>query len=99
MKAVGLSMSNRDVYRATVMRMVTEGRHTLGEAAGKIGLSYRQAKRIYRRYREEGDGAVIHRSVGKPSHRRISEEIRQNAVEHYREQHADFGPTLASEKL
>jgi len=83
MKAVRLSMSNRDVYRATVMRMVTEGRHTLGEAAGKIGLSYRQAKRIYRRYREEGDGAVIHRSVGKPSHRRISEEIRQNAVEHY----------------
>ena len=55
MKAVRLSMSNRDVYRATVMRMVTEGRHTLGEAAGKIGLSYRQAKRIYRRYREEGD--------------------------------------------
>ena len=48
-------MSNRDVYRATVMRMVTEGRHTLGEAVGKIGLSYRQAKRIYRRYREEGD--------------------------------------------
>jgi len=42
---------------------------------------------------------VIHRSEGKPWHRRISEEIRQNAVEHYREQYADFGPTLASEKL
>jgi transposase len=92
-------MSEKDIRRAHAMGLVAEGRRTLVSVATVLGVSYRQAKRIYRRYREEGPSGLVHRSVGRRSNRRIGEPVRQRAVELYREQYADFGPTLAAEKM
>jgi len=81
------------------MALVAEGKRSLVEAAGVLGVSYRQTKRIYRRYREEGASGLVHRNVGKPSHRRIEESVRRAILEAYREHYEGFGPTLAAEKL
>jgi hypothetical protein len=35
------------------------------QAAELMGLCYRQAKRVWRRYQKEGDGALVHRLRGK----------------------------------
>jgi transposase-like protein len=64
-----------------------------------MGVGYRQAKRIYRRYREEGSQGLVHRNHGRPSHRRLDEEFRRTVVQQYVQQYAGFGPTFAAEKL
>ena len=58
-----------------------------------------QAKRLVKRYREEGAAGIVHRNVGRPSHRRIDEQTRQRVLALHRERYSDFGPTLAAEKL
>jgi len=81
------------------MELVVNGTRTLKEAAQFMGVSYRHAKRILRRYREEGAAGMVHRGVNKPSGRRTDEALRQAVLEKYEEEYADFGPTLAAEKL
>jgi len=92
-------MGSKDIIRAKVMEMVVQRHTTLRQAAGVLKVSYRQAKRICRRYRDGGERGLMHGNVGQRSHRRLDEEIRRAVLELYRQEYADFGPTLASEKL
>lgn len=92
-------MGNKELVRAKVMEMVREGRISLGEAAGRLKRSHRQVRRIWARYRRQGDAGLLHGNQGRPSNRRLGEEIRQAALESYRKHYPDFGPTLAAEKL
>jgi len=82
-----------------VIREVLEKVITQVEASEILLLSDRQIRRIVKRVRQEGDRGVIHRSRGRASNRRISEQIRDNVIRLYRSQYSDFGPRLASEKL
>lgn len=41
-----ISISQRDIHRYHVLRMVLEGKLTLMEAAHSFGVSYRHAKRL-----------------------------------------------------
>jgi hypothetical protein len=54
MKGEKIELSQRQLQRFRVMGLVEVERITLREAAGKMGLSYRQAKRIWKRVREKG---------------------------------------------
>ena len=64
-----------------------------------MGVTYRQAKRVWRRYRVEGDAGLVHRSRGRPSPRSKPSELRQRVLARYEERYGDFGPTLAAEYL
>ncbi len=82
-----------------VIRKVLEKEIRQVEASDILSLSCRQIRRIVKRVRQEGDRGVIHRSRGRRSNRRISEQIRDKVIQLYRSQYSDFGPRLASEKL
>jgi len=71
----------------------------LNEAAELVGLSYRQMKRVWARYRAGGAKGLQHRGCGRRSNRGYSEATRGRAVRSYAERYADFGPTLAAEHL
>ena len=62
-------------------------------------VSYRQAKRPQRAYRERGDAGIIHGNSGRASNNRLSEGILEAALAAYRGKYPDFGPTLAAEKM
>ena len=47
-------MSSRELKRPGVMARVEKEALNLVNAAAILGLSYRQAKRIWRRYQDEG---------------------------------------------
>ena len=94
-----LEMSQKERKRVVVMSKVREGGMTIRESSEVIGISYRQGRRIYRRYLEEGDKGLIHRSRGRPSNRGKPLEVREEVLFLYQERYWDFGPTLASEKL
>ena len=94
-----IEMNARERRRMTVMARVKEGLLKLCMAAQMMGVSYRQAKRIIRRYRQEGDAGVVHRGRGRSSNRRRPADERKKAVALYAKHFADFGPLLASEHL
>lgn len=94
-----LRMSKKERQRLVELESVGRGEQSLSAAARRLGLSYRQAKRIWRRWREEGDAGLVHRSRGRPSNRTKAQSMRRRCLELYRERFEGFGPTLAAEKL
>lgn len=94
-----LKMSMKERRRMVVLSEVKAGRMRLVDAAEAMGLSYRQAKRVWRRYAAQGDAGLLHGLRGRPSGRRKAPELREKVLERYRERYADFGPTLAAEHL
>jgi hypothetical protein len=59
----------------------------------------RQSERLFARYRLEGPAGLVSKKRGKESNRRLPAEERGCALELVRRYYADFGPTLAHEKL
>jgi transposase len=94
-----LKMSLKERTRITIFSRVKDMRMSIKEASELLGISYRQALRIWHRYCEEGDEGLVHRSRGKPSNRRKTLETRDAILSVYKEQYDEFGPTLAAEKL
>lgn len=94
-----ISMSVGERRRLEVFGRVDRGELCLAEAGELLGLSYRQTKRVWRRFREEGDAGLVHRSRGRPSNRQAGSELKTRVLELYRERYRDYGPTLAAECL
>src|SRR5438270_8954734 len=92
-------MSYKERKRLEAFSRVKAGDLTLVKASEGLGLSYRQTKRAWSRYGSQGDVGLVHRLRGRASHRKSLDQLRQQALAVYREQYADYGPTLAAECL
>ena len=97
-------MSASELRRAGVLARVAAETLTLKSAAVLMEVSYRQAKRLYGRYRAEGAKGLKHRSAGRPSNRAAPRRLRQRALARIRAKYSGtvderFGPTLAAEHL
>ena len=64
-----------------------------------LGLSYRQTKRVWSRYGVAGDAGLVYRLRGRASNRQPVATRKAQLLALYREQYADYGPTLAAECL
>jgi transposase len=78
---------------------VIDRRLTTHLAAERLGISDRQCRRLLQRYREDGPLGMADRRRGKPSNYQLPEGLAERAIQIIRERYADFGPTLACEKL
>src|ERR1700730_9102609 len=74
-------------------------RLTASAAADLMRVTVRQTHRLLKRYRDGGAPAIANRRRGRPSNNRLSDVVRDHAIALVREYYADFGPTLAAEKL
>lgn len=97
-------MSTTELRRAGVLARVAAGTLKLGSAARLMEVSYRQARRVYRRYRAEGAKGLKHRSAGRASNRATDARTRRRVLALIREKYSGgvderFGPTLAAEHL
>ncbi len=97
-------MSTKELKRGGVLARVAAGTLRLGSAATLMDVSYRQAKRLYRRYRREGAAGLTHRSAGRASNQATEGKIRERVLALVREKYGGgvderFGPTLAAEHL
>jgi len=81
------------------MGLVEGGKITLKEAAKKIGVSYRQAKRIRRALRVKGGKGIIHGNTGRAPWNRTADSIRQKVLEFSKEVYGDFNDMHFKEKL
>jgi transposase len=94
-----LRMSVTDRVRLDALARVKRGELTVVAASALMCVSLRQARRAWKRFKAEGDVGLLHRLRGRLSNRRLGEEVRARAVKLHQERYADFGPTLACEKL
>jgi transposase len=94
-----LLLRQKERDRLKVLHEVRQGHLTQAAAAEQLGISERWVRELVRRVRKKGDRAVVHGLRGRPSKRRISSKKRARAVELYRREYGDFGPTLAVEYL
>ena len=93
-------MSKKERERLKILAGVKKEEVTLVAAAGLMGVCYRQSKRIWRRYQDDGDAGLVHRLRGQPSARRKPPELRAQVLALCdEERYLDFGPTLMAEQL
>jgi transposase len=97
-------MSQRELGRVEVLARVRSQQVRLVDAGRLMQVSYRQAKRLWKRYREEGAAGLKHGSAGRVSHRAYEEKFRRRVLRLVREKYGGavgerFGPTLAAEHL
>lgn len=92
-------MSQKERVRLVVMQQVKQRELTLAQACEVLGVCYRQTKRVWRRYRLEGDRGLVHGSRGKPGKRAKPARLKARILARYQERYSDFGPTLAAEYL
>src|SRR6201994_3959865 len=92
-------MSKQEFSRLDVLLRVQSGRLRVSDAGVLIGLQRRQVFRLLRGLKQDGAPSLLSRRRGKPSNHRLPAEVRALALSIVRERYADFGPTLAAEKL
>ncbi len=94
-----IKMSMGEFDRLKIIQKVITKEITQIKAAEVIGLSDRQVRRIVKRVQKEGANGITHRNRGRRSERKMMEEDEERITQIVEEKYADFGPTLASEKL
>ena len=94
-----LSMSKQEFSRLEVLLRVQSGHLRVSDACVLIGLQRRQVFRLLRGLKQDGATSLLSKHRGKPSNHRLPAEVRTLALSIVRERYADFGPTLAAEKL
>ena len=100
MAGKGIIMATQEeLRRLHVIEKVLEGGLKQVEAAEILSLSSRQIRRMVKRIKKEGQRGIVHRSRGRPSNRKIPDQLKEEVMKRYRGSYKDFGPTLACEKL
>src|SRR5579863_5369677 len=94
-----ITMTMRELDRFKVIQSVADGLLKPWRAAQRLGLTTRQVRRLVARLREDGPAGLVSGRCAKPSNNRLDASTAARAIAIIRERYADFGPTLACEKL
>ena len=94
-----ISMSRKERERLLVMTKVVNQELALKDAALELNISYRQARRIQRRFKSQGARGLAHRARGRRSNRAKPLAFKERVVALRQEHYGDYGPTLAAEVL
>lgn len=92
-------MSRKEAPREGLVRAALKGRVTNREAAGALGLSVRQFRRVRARYRVAGVEGIVHGNRGRSSRRRLPEEVAARITRLLTEKYAGFNDRHLTEKL
>ena len=92
-------MSKKEISRLEMMDKLLEKRINQKVAAAGLGISVRHVKRLVKKYQEQGAAGLVSKQRDKPSNNQLSKDTRQKAIDLLYSTYADFGPTLAHEKL
>ncbi len=75
-----VTLSQKEQTRLRVISEVAAGRWSVEEAARSLGLSPRHVRRLRKRLAAEGAAAFMHGNRGRPSARRLAEDLRAKVV-------------------
>ena len=76
-------MSVKELRRVHVIRQAMEKKITQGKAGALVGLTARHVRRLIERVQQERDCGLAHRGRGKPSNRRMAEQVKTTVLTLY----------------
>jgi hypothetical protein len=94
-----ICMSHSELTRLEILQRVEDRRLNQSQAATMLGMTPRQMRRLVRSYRAQGPEGLVSKKRGKIGNHRRPEAFKNHILAIIRDQYADFGPTLAREKL
>jgi len=94
-----VTLTVKEQARLRVITEIDAGRVKVREAAEVLRLSLRHVKRLLAGYRERGAAALAHGNRGRPSPKRIPEEVSERILELAKTTYADYNDTHLTEKL
>ncbi len=94
-----LKLSATELQRAEILQACLARRMKNRQAAAKLGVTVRQLQRLKRAFQQRGLQALASKKRGRLSHNRLPAETAERVRELLHARYADFGPTLAHEKL
>jgi len=94
-----VTLNMRELDRLKVIQAVVDRMLKPGLAAERLQLTVRQCRASVLRYKRAGAAGVGSRARGRPGNRKLDDGTAYRALVLIRDRYADFGPTLACEKL
>jgi hypothetical protein len=94
-----VTLSQKELHRLEAVQKIRERRLTVTHAAELLRLSRSQVHRLLQAYDRDGASGLASGKRGRPSNRRHTDDFRNLVLDLVRANYADFGPTLAVEKL
>jgi hypothetical protein len=94
-----VTMTMRELDRLKCIQGLIDGQLKQNAVATRLGLTTRQVRRLVRQYEQQGPVGLISKLRNRPSNRRLKSDVAEHAFGILRSTYADFGPTLAAEKL
>src|ERR1700680_1428556 len=96
-----IGMSQRELRRIEVLSRVKSKELKVVDAASLLRVSYRQGKRLWKRYREEGAQGLRHGHAGRASARAKPAKFRRRVLELVRGKYGGgegerFGPAVGA---
>lgn len=91
-------MSISERRRLAVFAQVSSEQISVAKAGRVLGISERQARRIWKQYQARGDAGLVHGLRGKPSNA-SDPDRRQRVLARYRQSYLEFGAAHAAEHL
>lgn len=92
-------LSDQELQAAEILRHCLASDLTNRQAADLLHRSVRQVQRLKRRFQRQGVKALASKKRGRRSNNQLAPATRGRAQELLHSRYADFGPTLAHEKL
>jgi transposase len=96
-KTGGITM--QELERAKVVEALVAGEIKPGVAAVRLQITTRQVRRLKKQFERAGLPGLVSARRGRPGNRQLAPGTAQLALQIVSEHYADFGPTLACEKL
>ncbi len=93
------ALSKKELQRAGILARVKSGELRVKDAGELMRISYRQAKRLWKRYQAGGAGKLKHGNAGRPSNRKWPAKERRKILRQVEVKYGGFGPALAAEHL
>jgi transposase len=85
-----ITMSRNELTRLRVLIDVADGRLSVADATGLIGVGQRQIYRLLQAFRADGADGLISRKRGGPSNRALGSVFRETVLAIVRERYADL---------
>ena len=94
-----VSMSEKEFSRLGVLMDAQAGRLRIDDATRLLELKRRQIFRLLKGLRTNGAASLASKRRGRTSNNKLPAAVRELTMALVKERYADFGPTLAAEKL
>ena len=94
-----LQMTEKEMKKLNTNKKILGGECTKKEALETLGITTRQIDRLILKYKNDGEAGFIHKSGGRKSKKKISENIKEEIVNLYITEYFDYNFTHFYEEI